>query len=256
MQRIFIETTIQIQRLLHDPVTASTIQSTLQRHQPITSTYVWMEVQRTLGQDYQYLIDLLLHKQPTSLSEWLNQLGAGANLYSVRRLKRMLQILSCLVDDFKSNALDPIDTAYRLERKRTRMLHYDFFDTMTDVVNSTMCDLIQPDYAIPTGGRMSCRRETARCALPALLKNNAPLLHQLPTNPAVLAALESKTRRALAEVNIDAELAKGEQNCWSMGDLIIVLECPPDAALWTTNVRHFAPLCQAFGRQLFQPDAP
>jgi hypothetical protein len=176
MQQIFIETTIQTQRLLHDPVVASTIQSTLQQYQPITSTYVWMEIQRTLGQDYQYLIDLLLHKQPTSLSEWLSLLGTGANLYSLCRLKRMLHILSRLVDELNIHAIDPIDTAYWLERKRTRMLYHDFFDTTMHVVNSTACDLIQPGYTIPSGGRMSCHRETARCALPNLLNANAPLL--------------------------------------------------------------------------------
>jgi hypothetical protein len=81
------------------------------------------------------------------------------------------------------------------------------------------------------------------------------LLQQLQTSPSVLAGLDGKTRRALAEANVDIELAKGEQNCWTLGDLIIVLECPPDAALWTTNLRHFAPLCQALGRHLFQPES-
>ena len=74
MQRVFVETTIQIQRLLHDPLTYHAIQTTLQSCQTVTSTYVWMEVQRTLGQDYQYLIDLLLTKQPTTLAQLLRHM--------------------------------------------------------------------------------------------------------------------------------------------------------------------------------------
>lgn len=70
-----------------------------------------------------------------------------------------------------------------------------------------------------------------------------------------ISTLDTSTQRALAEIASDKTMAKGERNCWSLDDLIIVLECPPDAALWTTNVRHFAPLCQAFRHPLFQPDA-
>ena len=63
--------------------------------------------------------------------------------------------------------------------------------------------------------------------------------------------LEPKTLRALEDILLDTNTAKGERNCWSMGDLIIALECPPDAALWTTNRKHFEPLCQVLGRTLF-----
>lgn len=100
---------------------------------------------------------------------------------------------------------------------------------------------------------MSCRRTTARCALADLLQHHAASIQQLSTARGRLSALETKTQRTLAAIQADFNLAKGEQNCWSLGDLVIVLECPPDAALWTTNVRHFEPLCRMFGRQLFQP---
>jgi hypothetical protein len=122
------------------------------------------------------------------------------------------------------------------------------------MINTTNCDLIQPDYTIPSGGRMSCHRETTRCSLPNLLTANAAAIQMLFADPTTQNALDANTRRALAEITHDPTMGKGERNCWSLGDLIIVLECPPDALLWTTNLRHFAPLCQAFGRQLFQPD--
>jgi hypothetical protein len=95
---------------------------------------------------------------------------------------------------------------------------------------------------------MSCRRETARCSLHELLGKNYTLLQKLQADSTALNALDTGTQRAFADSMTDLTLAKGERNCRSLGDLIITLKCPPDAALWTTNVRHFEPLCKAFGR--------
>lgn len=128
MQRIFVETTIQIHRLLRNPASYDTIQTTLQTHEAVTSTYVWMEVQRTLA------------------------------------------------------------------------------------------------------------------------------IQKLQTDTAALTTLGTKTSAALADVATDANMAKGEHNCWALGDLIITLECPSDAMLWTTNFRHFEPLCKALNKHLFYPD--
>lgn len=254
MQRIFVETTIQIQRLLQDPIAVPRIETVLQRHQVITSTYVWMEVQRTVGQDYQYLIDLLLTRQPTTISQLMRHLGTGENLYSSRSLKRMLHITAYWLELLDSATFEPIELAYQLRRQRRHLLHQAFFEHVDEVVNPTHCDLIQPDYTIQTSGRMSCRRETAACSLHELLQANQSVLQPLQTNSAVFDNLDVKTQRALRDIIPDFTMAKGERNCWSIGDLIITLECPGDAALWTTNIQHFDPLCQALGKSLFRPD--
>ncbi|MFQ5854306.1 MAG: hypothetical protein ACE5LU_01485 [Anaerolineae bacterium] len=122
------------------------------------------------------------------------------------------------------------------------------------MLDTTACDLVRPGYTVTPGGRMSCRRETARCALPGLLNDHADAMQQLQADTSALTALNAGTRRALQEITSDPDLAKGERSCWSLGDLIIVLECPPNAALWTTNLRHFEPLCRVLGRQIFQSD--
>lgn len=172
MPRIFVETTIQLHRLLQNPATYDTIQSTLQTHQTVTSTYVWMEVQRTLGQDYQYLIDLLLTKQPTTIAQLIRHLGVGDQLYSSRRLQRILHIMAAWLEQLQIPTIEPIETAYHLRRQCRRLVHQTFFEHMDQVVDSTVCDLIQPGYTIPVGGRMACRRETARCSLHELLDTN------------------------------------------------------------------------------------
>lgn len=253
-QRVFLETTVQIRRLLYAPSIRQTIQGTLQAYETLTSTYVWMEVQRTVGQDFRYLIDLILDRQPPTIPRLISYLGESRGIFSSRSLGRMIQIVAQLLDELHDPAIEPIEVVYLLRRQCTWMLHHEFFVGVDHVLDTTMCDLVRPDYTVVTGGRMSCRRETARCALPDLLNDHADALQQLQADTSALTALNARTRRALREITSDPNQAKGERNCWSLGDLIIVLECPPDAALWSTNLSHFEPLCRVLGRLLFRPD--
>lgn len=253
MQRVFLETTIQIQRLLYGGEERRKIDQVLAPYEVLTSTYVWMEVQRTIGQDYQYLIDLLLTKRPTTFAQLLRLIGGSESLYSLRSTRRILHIVTQLLEELKTTTLNPLATAYRLQEERRWLLHHEFFANVQQVLDVTHCDLVQPTYRVATGGRMSCRRTTAQCNLPALLRQSTDSIQQLHNAVETLSALDAKTKRALAAIQSDFNLAKGEQNCWALADLIIVLECPTVAALWTTNVRHFAPLCQALGRTWFQP---
>ena len=40
------------------------------------------------------------------------------------------------------------------------------------------------------------------------------------------------------------------RNCWKCADSIIALECPEDILLFTTNRKHFEPICEEIGREL------
>ena len=115
---MFLETAIQIQRLLYDVEERRKIEQTLEQCEVLTSTYVWMEVQRTIGQDYQYLIDLLLAKQPTTFAQLLRLIGEGEKLFSLRSLKRILPIVTRLLDDLKTTSMNPIAVAYWLKEER------------------------------------------------------------------------------------------------------------------------------------------
>jgi len=252
MSPIFLETTIQIQRLMYAPKIRHTINAVVQEHEVYTSTYVWMELQRTVGQDYQYLIDLLNEQLPDTLSDFFYLVGEYQNVFSARRPGRIINVLGQLVSEFPGPEIDPLEIAEYLDSRRRWIVHNQFFHGIDHVVDTTLCDLIKPDYTIPQGGRMSCRRETAQCALPNLLSQHSHQLHQLQNNEVSLSSLDTTTRQSVLRVTEDVEMAKGERTCWPLGDLIIVLECPQDALLWTTNLRHFEPLCQIFGRQLYR----
>lgn len=251
MSRIFLETTIQVRRLLYEPKIRQSINAVIQEHEILTSTYVWMEVQRTIGQDYQHLIDLLHDQTPYTLSDLFYRLGENSNHLSSRRFGRIMTILGQLVTEFPDPDFDPFELAEYLFRRRRWLIHDAFFHGVDHVLDTTQCDLVKPDYTVPQGGRMSCRRETAQCALPDLLAQYHAQCQQLQTDSTNLAALDTTTQQALSRIVDDVTLAKGERTCWPLGDLILVLECPPDVLLWTTNMRHFEPLCRVFGRELY-----
>jgi hypothetical protein len=51
-------------------------------------------------------------------------------------------------------------------------------------------------------------------------------------------------------VNQNVIRAKGERTCWALGDVIIALEAPDDALIYTTD-NHFDVICAALGKRRF-----
>lgn len=57
-----------------------------------------------------------------------------------------------------------------------------------------------------------------------------------------------KMLSALERIFLSWQVAKGQRNCWAIGDCIITLEAPEGYAIFTTNLKHFNVLCQAVGK--------
>jgi hypothetical protein len=50
-------------------------------------------------------------------------------------------------------------------------------------------------------------------------------------------------------------VARGRNCTWHLGDLVIALELPADVPLYTTNVRHFAPILTILGKTLHESNS-
>ena len=61
---------------------------------------------------------------------------------------------------------------------------------------------------------------------------------------------QMQIERLLADLLINPRAALGQSACWPLGDVIIALQVPTDALLWTLD-RDFEPLVQALGLQLY-----
>jgi len=98
--------------------------------------------------------------------------------------------------------------------------------------------------------RLSCNAATAQCSLVGFLERHQSELlaleHALTqANPD---QINPSTLTALRRVNQDVTKAKGERTCWALSDVIIALEAPDDASIYTTD-NHFDVLCDALGKR-------
>ncbi len=102
--------------------------------------------------------------------------------------------------------------------------------------------------------RTQCTRQVKECILTERLLEHRSAIQLLAVGlrnhaePA-LARLGDLCERILAEPDV----ARGRNCTWWLGDLVIALEMPAHAPLYTTNRRHFEPLCQLLGKQLYDP---
>lgn len=100
----------------------------------------------------------------------------------------------------------------------------------------------------------SCRKEHAACHLPAFLANHHPrlqtLLDYLAAHPHSVKE-QPRLERLLQAVMRDPQAALGQASCWPLGDVIIALQVPAGAALWTLD-KDSASLAQALDIPLYQ----
>jgi hypothetical protein len=101
--------------------------------------------------------------------------------------------------------------------------------------------------------RTQCRREVKECRLEEWLAVYSVALDSVA--PHLRASDEPALVRIgelLGEFAHAPETVRGRNCTWYLGDLIITLECPADAALYTTNLRHFGVLCAQLGKRMYE----
>ncbi|MEZ4656957.1 MAG: hypothetical protein R2911_05245 [Caldilineaceae bacterium] len=134
-----------------------------------------------------------------------------------------------------------------------------FWQHVTPIDDAIACDLVAAgtthgqdgSYAVAASGR----KQTATCLLPAFLVEQTSKLHMLLdylTAHSQSIKEQVRVEQALRKILLDPTAALGQRTCWPMGDIIIALQVPPHAALWTRDP-DFAPLATALGIALYHP---
>jgi hypothetical protein len=246
---IFLDTTIQIERVTATRARQAEIAQALAGARVISSTYVLGEYLRTLAQDALVLHNLALRSEQlydveTQIAHLLNKRSASRCLllwaslhrlgvYEKPKLLRTLRVYIeyGLVNRFMLGADELLDTtACGLARERPAPLGevYRLRTQCTRPVKE--CDLAE---------RLAEHQSEMRVLADGLKDHPEPALARMSTLCALI--LE------------DPDVARGRNCTWYLGDLIIALELPVDAALYTTNRRHFEPLCALLGKQMYKP---
>jgi len=253
-QTIFIETSVQIQRLLAPLAQRTKLESALTAPSivPVTSAYVWMEYQRTVIADYAHV-----HSVMGKYTEWgalFEHILDGERAFRPRSAVRCTKIIGQLYNESTQNYEF---ARHLLSTQIAHALRQKFWDHVTQIHDSIVCDLVttgsvrQPDrtYAVAA----ACRKEHAACHLPTFLAAHQPKLRavadHLAVHPHVIKD-QPRLERLLAAIIADPRAALGQTSCWPLGDLIIALQVPTDATLWTLDA-DFAPLAAVLDIPLY-----
>lgn len=204
-----------------------------------------MEYQRTVVADYAYLQQLM--------NRYDNWGGIFRHLLDGSAV-RCTQILAMVYEESEHDIGMARDI---LSGQITDGLRQQFWQNVIRLPDPLVCDLVMAGVTSQIDGSFmvadSCRKATAACHLPDFLTQQQikvrAIADYLAAHPRTLKQQE-RIERLLAELLVDPRSALGQSACWPLGDLIIALQVPPDALVWTLD-RDFKPLVQALGLQLY-----
>ncbi|MEZ4707278.1 MAG: hypothetical protein R3A44_08735 [Caldilineaceae bacterium] len=255
-RRIFLDTSVQVERLIGPPAHKVAIERllTIPNFGAVTSHYVLMEFQRSVVADYVHVYNQILHSESWELAA--QKLRSGAAAQRPRSLGRCLQILTEVMVQSQLDRADALSLLHITIRYGLRRRFWQYVAPIDDAIE---CDLVAAGTTNAQDGSYavaaSCRKQTAACLLPAFLAENAGKLQILLdylTAHAQCIKDQIRVEQALRKILLDPRDALGQRSCWPVGDIIIALQVPPDAALWTRDP-DFAPLAAALGITLYQP---
>ncbi len=245
--KLFLDTTIQIERITATRTRQQEIAAILHGNQVITSTYVLGEYLRTLVADAALLYRLVCDTE--QLYDVETQI---AHLFNKRSASRCLLLWAAF---HRSGVYDRTMILSKLRIYLQYGLVNRFMVGIDELIDSTDCGLAKERPLLITDRcqlRTQCTRSVRECALELFLTQHRSAI-------AVLAeGLRHHADRSLARLSQlcmqileDPNVARGRNCTWYLGDLVIALEAPLDVEIYTTNLRHFEPICTLLGKKVY-----
>ncbi|MBI2303168.1 MAG: hypothetical protein HYU86_00275 [Chloroflexi bacterium] len=233
---LFLETTIQIDRVIGTQDRRATITSHIGGRRLCTSGHVLGEYNRTLIRDAITFRDLL--RSSPSVEEAIKRLGRYAP-YG-RKYRRTVDLLASIgFDSDRQNTLD------RLEIYIDWYLHKRFWESIDPSISTdnVRCFLRLWQPKLPDGetydlvGLKCIKDNPPPCEVSAFIEQHRSELQYFAQEarshprPNVASAAEAFRRIIAGE-----EVPFGERsNCYAIADTLIVLEAPPDALVYSAD---------------------
>jgi len=254
---VLVETTVQVARIVAAPQRKAQINQLLTSAtvRYVTTGYVLMEYQRSLAADFVH-VHRAFHRART-MGEALRQVFRGRRAFRARSLARCGQIVGLACGHREVVHLNDVKRLLTTYLEATLLQTFDHH--VTSLPDSLACDLsIQGPTRLSDGVYTmaeTCRKEKAACHLPEFLAGKrAEILvvaDYLKAHPAVIKD-QPRVTNLIQSILADPRVALGQTACWPLGDLIILLQTPPDVAVWTLDT-DFEPLATALDVPLYTP---
>ena len=271
--KILLETTVQLHRVTDDPGTKARINETLRGKHVYTSSYVLREFLRTVIKDIAYVHKAVqaIDKDAdgrVALGNLDRYLASGRGNFSVRAGRRERYVTAAILDKYSNTRIPRLQLLRFLEETAQQWIE-DFYEVLCD-----------KDYEWRIDGEYFLTNlDDPTDEMQCWICNNGPIPGPPPFPSGAAKFLQRKRSEAkIAENSVRAAIVK-EKDCnllkildslkndrgeydfigklkvntrgnWSLGDLLIALETPSDAHIYSDD-RHFNVLCKSLGKQRY-----
>jgi hypothetical protein len=269
LDKVFVETTAQVSRLTGPLAARAGLEAWLAGKTIFTSSTVFLEFQRVVIEAHRRVLPAL-DEVPGSgngkvrLAEFYNILANSPNIRSGRQAKRVLAVVSSIQSRFGDDPFVSVEDLRafingEIRRFRDwRFFTFGYGDDAIDIraiggyLDSLQCSVaingLDPKASNPRA--ISCNAETRRCAVRSFIGADQGIMAAVADE---LHTADQKASRAAERVatlppgKLSGSKAIGQRLCWSLGDVLIALECPPDALLLSSD-HHFGMITRVVKR--------
>lgn len=260
-ENLFLDTTIQVDRFTAPPEKKEKLDKILTQAKSLcTSTYVKMEYRRSLIQDL-----VFLYNDALSDVNHIGEVILRINRLPSLKQRRANRMFASLVYFFFNEETDILES---LGKKHIEMLRLwlkqritfaleDFGDSIESVINKTDCynakmtPLLKGEKL--DNRTIHCKPSNRKCKIVEFFLDNIgefkKIYQKLSLSPN-LDEEQERMKNTLEKALKHPINMADHKNCWKCADSIIALECPEDILLFTTNRKHFEPICEEIGREL------
>jgi len=261
-KKLFLETTVQIDRFSADPEKNKKIDKTIsQFNQILSSTYVKMEFRRRFVQDLVYLYNEALLGAET-FADVLLRIEKLHSDYHKRKIQGIIASFIRFFSDIKEEEVSGPLGKVILEKavsyfRQTISAWWDDFENKVDIIlNETDCYHAKTGPVLREGkfdNRMAkCKGTDIKCKIIEFLIQNEETFRKIHERLSQMDCLDDeqqKIKNILEKAMKHPQNMADRRNCWNCGDAIIAVESPEDAVLFTTNIKHFEPICSEIGKE-------
>jgi len=257
---LFLDTTIQLERKLSKTQELKKLQETFKEaNRVLTSTYVKMEYRRSLVQDWVYIYNVL--SEVENFGDLLLRINA-LTPYSQRRINRMIGSLAQFFREgisiiTESLGKELIEISLHYFRLIIEFSMEDFDDSVSFIINETDCYNAKVSPSLRENKfdnhTVHCKPSDIKCRIIEFFKKNIDEFKIIYEKLLCLPSLDNEQERMKGILEKALKYPQNMadyRNCWRCADSIIAVECPQEAILYTTNEKHFNPICEKIGKRL------
>jgi len=256
--KVFLETTIQITRRSGDLERKEKIEKFIIQYQKrITSSYVKMEFKRRYIGDLVYLFNLI--SDADNFCDVYDKLKILPPVQH-RRISGILGSFGHFFLDIKDNKTTQSIGDYLLEagyiffKNAIELSWQDFDKNIDNILDETDCLNAKSGPVLKKArfyNQLSCKQNGKVCKMKEFVLKNREFLKKIYDKLSHIENLDDEQKKTKGIVEGALKYPQNManyKNCSSCGDVIISLECPEDTEIFTTNTKHFSPICEAIGK--------